>query len=90
MFCREWVRLLDNHLSNGVLETLPEMQVKCGESVQALSSTKVRAFYWALLTRKVKAPASEKVWRQVFPGLDVERLWENMVVRLNSHILILC
>lgn len=80
----EWVRLLDNHSSNGVLETLPEMKVKCGETMQALSSTQVRALYWAIITRKVRAPASEKVWRQVFPGMEVETLWENMVVRLNS------
>ena len=71
-FPREWVEILDSSVCVGDVGTLPDLKVGIGESSRALSSARVKDIYWALLAGKVRVPASEKVWRCVFPGLDIE------------------
>ncbi|KAJ7992776.1 hypothetical protein DPEC_G00282210 [Dallia pectoralis] len=71
---QEWVRILDGSLCEGGMERLPELQIGRGESRRASPLLRrAKDIYKALLARKVSAPASEDVWRRVFPRLETEK-----------------
>ena len=80
---REWVDRINSEDAVERGDVMPKLNVeKSGEMVE-LERLKVKNFYQLVLRTEVKVPASEKVWTNVFPGMDVKKIWVNLNVKYN-------
>lgn len=82
---REWVNRIN---SEEIVEreeiSIPQLSVEKSGEMVGLERLKVQDFYQIMMRTEVKVPTSEKVWTNVFPQMDVKKIWVNLNVKYND------
>ena len=80
----EWVDLIQGGCVGREAGDLPELYVM-EEGVKCLmKNMSVKKVYGWLIDEVFKEPAAERVWRRVFVGYEVGKIWSNINVKYNS------
>ena len=79
-----WMTLLLGQGGRGEENRMVELGVERGGKRIKFEDVSTKNVYIDLLGGGRRRPASEKVWRRVFEGLEVEKVWGNLNVKYNS------
>lgn len=79
-----WVEMIKSKSTGKKEVTFPELGFGEGEQKRSLSLVVTKTIYRTMLEKGIKAPASENVWPNLIPGIDVKAIWKNLNVKYNT------